>query len=268
MEPRTAVPNLTDRAYATIKSQLIYLDLPPGTMFTEASLARELGISKTPVREALARVRREGLVEASARSGYRVTPVTVKDARNLFALRILLEGEAAALAAQHMEDPKHLGVLDRLQKASYNPKDVDSIKTYMRRNTEFHMTVARASGNEHLAAVLEQILDQMERLFHIGLALTNRADEIIHEHTDLVKAIVSGDEKTAREVAVTQIRNSQRMVLDALLASPRLLSTNVVAEVSPRAAVKRTRPRTARPRTARPRTARPRTARSRARRRR
>ena len=64
----TQPPNLTDRAYATIKSRLIYLDLPPGTTFTEASLAQGLGISKTPVREALARVRREGLVEASARS--------------------------------------------------------------------------------------------------------------------------------------------------------------------------------------------------------
>jgi DNA-binding GntR family transcriptional regulator len=230
MEVREAPPNLTDRAYATIKSRLIYLDLPPGTTFTEASLAKDLGISKTPVREALARVRREGLVEASARSGYRVTPVTVKDARDLFALRILLEGEAAALAARHMEDPKHLGVLDRLQQASYNPKDVNSIKTYMRRNTEFHTTIARASGNAHLASVLEEILDQMERLFHIGLSLTNRADEIIHEHSDLVKAIVGGDEKAAREIAIAQIRNSQKMVLDALLASPRLLSTNVVAD--------------------------------------
>lgn len=229
MEAREAAPpNLTDRAYATIKSRLIYLDLAPGTTFTEASLARDLGISKTPVREALARVRREGLVEASARSGYRVTPVTLKDARDLFALRILLEGEAAALAAKHMADPKHLVVLDRLQKASYNPKDVNSIKTYMRKNTEFHMTVARASGNTYLAGVLEEILDQMERLFHIGLTLTSRADEIVHEHTDLVQAIVSGDEKAAREIAVTQIRNSQKMVLDALLASPRLLSTNVV----------------------------------------
>jgi DNA-binding GntR family transcriptional regulator len=242
METRAATPpNLTDRAYATIKSRLIYLDLPPGTTFTEASLAHDLGISKTPVREALARVRREGLVEASARSGYRVTPVTVKDARELFALRILLEGEAAALAARHMEDPKHLGELDRLQKASYNPKDVDSIKTYMRRNTEFHMTVAQASGNAHLASVLEEILDQMERLFHIGLTLTNRADEIIHEHTDLVKAIVSGDEKAAREIAVTQIRNSQKMVLDALLASPRLLSMNVVDEKRRPAAARQTR---------------------------
>ena len=248
----TQRPNLTDRAYATIKSRLIYLELPPGTTFTEASLAQGLGISKTPVREALARVRREGLVEASARSGYRVTPVTLKDARDLFALRILLEGEAAALAAKYMADPKHLLVLDRLQKASYNPKDVNSIKTYMRRNTEFHITVARASGNVQLAAMLEQILDQMERLFNIGLTLTNRAEEIVHEHTDLANAIVSGDEKAAREIAVSQIRNSQKMVLEALMASPRLLSTNVVdtpgRSATTTAKRKRSKPRSVRKR--------------------
>ena len=249
METRASpAPNLTDRAYATIKERLIYLDLPPGTTFTEASLAKDLGISKTPVREALARVRRDGLVEASARSGYRVTPVTLKDARDLFALRILLEGEAAALAARYMADPKHLLVLDRLQRASYNPKDVGSVKTYMRRNTEFHITIARASGNTHLAAALEQVLDQMERLFNIGLALTSRADEIVHEHTDLSRAIVSGDDKAAREIAVSQIRNSQKMVLDALLASPRLLSTNVVEDTARPKVAARTRKRPARPR--------------------
>jgi DNA-binding GntR family transcriptional regulator len=221
-------PNLTDRAYSTIKSRLIYLDLPPGTAFTEASLARDLGFSKTPVREALAHLRREGLVEATARSGYHVTPVTLKDAYDLFALRILLETEAAGLAARHVQDPRHLLALDELCRSTFDPRDINTIKPYMRNNTEFHMTVARAGGNQQLANMLEQILDQMERLFNIGLSLTNRADEIVHEHTELVQAIISGDENAARTIASTQIHNSQRMVLDALLASPSLLSTNVV----------------------------------------
>jgi DNA-binding GntR family transcriptional regulator len=220
--------SLTDRAYATIKSRLIYLDLPPGTAFTESSLARDLGISKTPVREALARLRREGLVDATARSGYHVTPVTLKDARNLFQVRLLLETEAAGLAAGHMEDPRHLLVLDQLCRSTFDPRTPETIKPYMRKNTEFHMTIARASGNEQLAHMLEQVLDQMERLFNIGLSLTNRADEIVHEHTELVHAIISGDEKAARTIAADQIHASRRMVLDALLASPSLLSTNVV----------------------------------------
>jgi DNA-binding GntR family transcriptional regulator len=234
LHPRRKVPptqvetSLTERAYQAIKSRLIYLDLPPGTAFTESSLANDLGFSKTPVREALARLRRDGLVEPTARSGYHVTPVTLKDARDLFALRVLLEGEAASLAARYMEDPQHLVTLDQLCRSSFDPGDSSSIKTYMRNNTELHLTVARASGNPHLAGMLAVVLDQMERLFNIGLSLTNRAEEIVHEHTDLVQAIISGDEKVAREVAVAQIHSSQRMVLDALLLSPSLLTANVV----------------------------------------
>jgi DNA-binding GntR family transcriptional regulator len=224
-----AEPNLTERAYATIKSRLIYLDLPPGTAFTEASLARDLGISKTPVREALARLRRVGLVEATARSGYHVTPVTLKDARDLFQVRLLLETEAAGLAARHMAEPRHLLDLDKLCRSTFDSRRPETIRPYMRKNTEFHMTIARASGNEHLAHILEQVLDQMERLFNIGLSLTNRADEIVHEHTELVHSIISGDDRAARQIAADQIHASQRMVLDALLASPSLLSTNVVA---------------------------------------
>jgi DNA-binding GntR family transcriptional regulator len=77
--------------------------------------------------------------------------------------------------------------------------------------------------------VLETVLDQMERLFHLGLALTSRSEEVVHEHEDLLKAILAGDPKAAREVAGAQIRSAQKMVIDAMLASPVLQSTNVLA---------------------------------------
>src|SRR5262249_37093509 len=93
--------SLTDRAYKVITTRLIELKMPPGVTFTEAALASDLGISKTPVREALGRLRLEGLVEVAARSGYRVTPVTLKDAHDLFAVRLILETEAASLAAKN-----------------------------------------------------------------------------------------------------------------------------------------------------------------------
>jgi DNA-binding GntR family transcriptional regulator len=133
-----------------------------------------------------------------------------------------------------MVEPEQLVVLDRLCRASYDPRDVETIKPYMRKNTELHLTIARASGNAYLAAILEELLDKMERLFNIGLSLTHRADEIVHEHSELVQAIAAGDGKSAREIAVAQIRSSQQMVLDALLSSPALLAANLV-EITPRA---------------------------------
>jgi DNA-binding GntR family transcriptional regulator len=220
---------LTEQAFDSIKRRIIQLDLPPGGRFTESQLASELGLSKTPVREALARLEREGLVELIARSGYRVSDVTLKDARDLLAVRTLLETEAAGLAAARIGDGKQLQALNELCRITYDPRDRSSIARFLEANTEFHATVAEAGGNERLAEMLRTILDQLERLFHLGLALTTTSEEMVHEHHDLVRAIMSGDVAEARAVAEAQTRASQLMVLDGLLSSPSLLATNIVA---------------------------------------
>jgi len=217
----------TAHAYQVLKRRLITLEIPAGGFFTEPQLARELALSKTPVREALARLQSEGLVEVAGRSGYRASPVTLKDTRDLMALRILLEGEAAALAATRIVDAGYLQTLNELCRVSYDPKDRASITNFLAANTRFHATVARAGGNDRLADVLERVLDQSERLFHLGLSLTSRAEEIVHEHQDLMKAIMSGDAKSAREIAVSQSRAAQAMVLDALLSSPSLVTASI-----------------------------------------
>ncbi len=201
--------------------------MPPGSDFTEGQLVEDLGVSKTPIREALARLRQENLVEAIARSGYRVTPVTVKDARDLMSLRLILEREAASLAALHNTDADQLRKLEKLCQASYNPADRNSIVKFLGANHEFHMAVARMGGNDRLASMLEDVLEQLQRIMHLGLALSSRAGEITHEHKEMIAAILSGDTEKAGEVAAAQARSSQLMVLNALLSSDAVLSTNI-----------------------------------------
>lgn len=224
----------TSTAYEAIKRRIIRLEIPPGGGFTEAQVAAELGLSKTPVREALAQLRRERLVEIDARSGCRAAPVTLKDTIDLAAFRGLLEGEAASLAAGRLTDITQLQALERLCQASYRPEDPASIDEFLERNTEFHCTIAHAGGNARLAAALQDALHQMERLFRIGLMFSSRADEIIHEHTDMLDAIKAGDAEQARGVAVAQARAAQKMILDGLLSSPEILSTNIGASMTPR----------------------------------
>jgi DNA-binding GntR family transcriptional regulator len=224
---------LTEQAFDAIKRQIIQLDLPPGGRFTEAQLASELGLSKTPVREALARLEREGLVEVIARSGYRVCNVTLKDARDLLALRTLLETEAAGLAAARIGNGAHLQAINELCRISYDPSDRSSIARFLEANTEFHATVAEAGENKRLAAMLRTVLDQLERLFHLGLALTTTSEEMVHEHHDLVRAIMSGNVAEARAVAESQSRASQLMVLEGLASSPSVLAANIVAAPFP-----------------------------------
>lgn len=218
-----------DDAYRRIKERIISLEMPPGSTFYESALADLLQIGRTPVREALVRLQLEGLVEASPRSGYRVSAITVKDARDMLTLRALLEGEAARLAAGRAEDAASLAELERLCRASYNPDDPRSIHAFLRANTRFHSMIAEVGGNRRLAAALRSLLEQLERLFHLGLALSSRADEIVHEHRDLLDAILRGDQTGAQEIAVAQCRTSQKMVLEALLSSETLLNANVGA---------------------------------------
>ena len=152
---------LTDRAYDAIKRRIICLDIPPGGAFTEHMMASELKLGKTPVREALMRLQREGLVEVNPRTGYRAAPVTLKDVKDLMALRVVLECEAAGLAAQEVSDPAQLRALDELCRVGYDPNDRATIERFLRANTEFHVTIARAGANSRLARALGQVLDEM-----------------------------------------------------------------------------------------------------------
>jgi DNA-binding GntR family transcriptional regulator len=222
------VPSLADEVYRGIKRRIVRLEMSPGSRFTEAELASRLGVSKTPVREALSRLNREGLVEVDARLGYRVTPVTVQDTKDLFALRTLLEAECAAAAALRGEGAAALRDLEKLCQASYHPADAASIDEFLRANTHLHLSIAELAGNARVVRVLREILDQSERLFHIGLALSFRSNEIVHEHSDLVGAIIAGDGARAKEISISQSRSSEKMVIDAMLLSPAVLSTNVI----------------------------------------
>lgn len=223
----TEIAVATSGIYPELKRRILDLRMAPGTDFTEPQLVADLGYSKTPIREALARLRSEGLVEAIARSGYRVTPVTLRDVRDLMALRALLEGEASALAAANGGDAEGLHALEELCRRSYDPADRASIADFLSANHDLHLAVARLSGNARLVEALAHVLEQLQRVMHLGLSLSSRAEEIVHEHQELLEAIVAGDPEAARAVAVGQARSSEQMVMEALLSSDAVQSTNL-----------------------------------------
>lgn len=216
---KMSVLSLSDTVYAELRSRITKLQLPPGSSFTEGQIAAELNLSKTPVREALTRLRQEGFVVVDAGAGYRASEVTIKDTHDLFAMRVLLEGEAAGLAATRAVHRTVLRTLEDLCTSSFSPSDTTSVDRFLQANTSFHLMIGRAAGNQRLTHILEIVLVQMERLFRIGLLLSSRSDEILHEHRDLLQAIMAGDVDLARKTAVAQVRASQRMVIDALISS-------------------------------------------------
>ncbi len=202
--------------YAWLRRQIITGQFRPGQRLVESELARPWGVSKSPLREALKALQHEGLVDAVPRRGYIVTPITVKQVQDLFDLRLILEREAALHAARNAT-PEQIGGLDHLVGAPYVLGDLESQTRFLTQNKAFHLAVARLTGNQRLVVVLERLLDELERLFHLGLDVKDRAGDLVREHQELVAAIRAGDTDAVARVVATQIENSRQMVLEGIL---------------------------------------------------
>jgi DNA-binding GntR family transcriptional regulator len=222
------LPTRASAAYDEIKRRIIELELAPGCVFTEADIAANLGVSKTPAREALARLNGEGLVQVVPRSGYRVAPVTLKMARDLFDLRDLLEVEAVGAAAGRLVAVDTLAALQQMRVTTYYPNNKLSVRTFLQANTEFHVRLARAGGNDAIADVLGHLFNQLERLFHLGITLNAGGDEVVHDHNEVLDAVINGDVEQARQVTRAEVAHARGVVLDALMSSDVILSANVV----------------------------------------
>jgi DNA-binding GntR family transcriptional regulator len=219
---------LAEAAYDLIKRAIIRCDLEPGQPVTEEQLAEKFGLSRATVRPALKRLYQEQLVQTITRQRYVVPAITLKDAQDLFDLRLLLEPAAAKRAAGRV-DAVQLRRLDELCRARYKPGHRESAETFLRANTEFHVTVARASGNALMAEVIRNLLDREERLNHLAHMLNDRNADAYHEHHDLVEALIAGDGVRAEAVMAAGIASARAFVVQALLSSPSIQSVNVGA---------------------------------------
>ena len=205
-----------DDAYLQLKRMITYGELPPGAEFTELQAAELLESGRTPVREALARLRNSRLVVMAPGRRYAVAPISLSDVRDLFGLRRLLETEAARLAAGHI-DATHLRQMDAACSGTYDRRDQSSVSRFLRANSEFHLAVGRASQNARFADVLAPLLDEMERLLHLSLRASDRSGAIVHDHQRLITALEEGDAASAAAEAEAQLDKSERNTVQALI---------------------------------------------------
>jgi DNA-binding GntR family transcriptional regulator len=217
-----------ERAYELIKRAVIRCELEPGSQVTEEELAERFSIGRAAVRPALKRLYQEQLVHAASLRRYVIAPITIKEAQDVFEMRMILEPPAARKAAGKV-DAAQLRRLDELCRAHYEAGDRDSAETFLAANTEFHVTVARASGNTLLAETIAMLLDREARLNHLSHMLRDRNADAFHEHSELVDALVAGDGDRAERVMADGIRAARSFVLEAMLSSHSVQSVNVVA---------------------------------------
>jgi DNA-binding GntR family transcriptional regulator len=215
-ESSSVVSSATD-AYDLLRRAFVLCEIVPGSRVTEESLARGYDLSRAAVRAALARLSHQGWIEASPRRGYLVRPVTLKDIRDLFAVRALLEPAAAEMAAKRATDLELEEIAELARAAMFEGSDYESVRQFLEANTRFHLSVANACGNRKLVKILAEVFDESERMFHSALTLANRGLEMFHEHSALVGALSSRDSAATGAAVCEQVKTAEQMVVDALL---------------------------------------------------
>lgn len=210
--------SLTETAYGALRERVLSGELRPGAEFSELELADQLSMSKTPVREALGRLVAEGLIEAFPRRGYRVTPVTVKDINDLFAIRAMTEGTAAAMAALNLT-PSDLDRLEILADARYDPSQGESVQSFVKANRDFHIAIAEGANNPRLLALVAAHLDECTRLFYLGAVSRDVNPETSSDHRKIVDVLRLRDPELARAAMVEHSEHTLHGILKALISS-------------------------------------------------
>lgn len=212
LAPAVTMP---DRAYAVLKHKVLTCALAPGERIIEKNLCEELGISRTPLREALNRLAHEGLVVLASYKGYSVAPLTVQSFHELCELRRMIEPQVAAVAAERataadLEKIKATAVLE------YVVGDPESYLRYNRANSAFHLAVVRSIRNERVESVFMGILDQHHRPTYLGLNFGIDAVTSTAEHFAIYEAIRQRNAGLARELAHHHIAAGESRIIAAL----------------------------------------------------
>ncbi len=206
---------LVDDAGEALRSAILDGRLPAGARLKQIGLAAELGISRTPIREALGRLQQEGLVELLPGGGVRVTLLDLDEAVELYDLREMLDGLAARLAARRA----HTSSLVALEKSLGRMAQCVSRKNdnqWFPAHVRFHDEIFRASGNARLAR-LSSVVRLSIRHFHpLLLRTAHRLEDAYREHRAIFEAISAHDADRAEELARAHIVNAKEIVLKVM----------------------------------------------------
>lgn len=209
-----AAPSRTESTYRAIKDDILKGRLAPESLLLEHELAERFGVSKTPIREALRRLVMEGWVLVIPRRGYLVRQLRLEDVREIFALRQAIETSLLAETARRAS-AQDLETLLPWVDAQQSADDRD--RAFLS-GSNFHLALARLSGNTRAEKILEGLLDEVRRLHHVEPNLDSRLSETqeLEDHRGVVSALQEGRVDDAQQVMRDHLRESLRQMVAVL----------------------------------------------------
>jgi DNA-binding GntR family transcriptional regulator len=222
-----AAGSLSEQAYQRIRAEILFFQLAPGSRISESSLTERFALRLAAVRTALVRLGQEGLVEKTDERTARVAPLTLKDVRDVYGLRLMLEPKAAELAAQAGVPAADLQRLRRLAESRYEITSHRELVEFLNANREFNLLVATHSGNARLTAVLTHLQDLTLRILYVGIRSLNVSEWFHTTHVQIAEAIAARQGALAAQLWETDLRYGERLISDALLTLPELSRVNL-----------------------------------------
>lgn len=199
--------------FRTLRQDILACRLAPGAELREAELAERFAVSKSPVRDALSRLVQEGLVIVMPRQGYRVAPISVKDVRDMFEYRAVLEAAIARNAAESAGG-EALAALDRFR--AFDP--AVHPEGFIGYNRAFHRAVTALCANARLVQAAAAMIDQMDRVVSMSVDAMRGHDpeRVLRQHVEIIDALQRRDGRRASTLMARHVLEARKRVVGAL----------------------------------------------------
>ncbi|GEO16181.1 GntR family transcriptional regulator [Microvirga aerophila] len=196
-------PSLVEDAYRALKDAIRNNVFPPGYQGSEQEMALRLGMSRTPVHEAIIRLQEDGLVRVLSKRGVTVCPLAPEDIREIYEVIIAIEAMAAELLAALPDEERHL-VADELKEATSDMEQAlrdDDLLAWAAADDLFHRTLVERCGNSRIRRIAQTVTDQAHRARMLTLKLRSKPTGSIAAHRDIIAAIRKGKAAEAHQQA-------------------------------------------------------------------
>lgn len=203
---------LRELVYEELRNLILSGEIKPGTRMMEIELADSMGVSRTPIREAIRKLEKEGLVTIEPRKGAYVSTISMNDIVNILQIRGTLEGLAAMLAATRIKEIE-LMKLKEASQAFDRAVEEGNTKEMISNDTLFHHIIVEASGNDLLIKMVTDLQEIVLRFRYLYYKDFKRAEKMPPEHANILRAIETGSGETARSAAEFHINSLRDMII-------------------------------------------------------
>jgi DNA-binding GntR family transcriptional regulator len=204
------VSNLKEQAYQQIKTLLLTGKLPHGTVASVPLIAKRLGISRTPVREAFLDLEKEGLIRILPKKGAVTNLISPEKKREIFLIREALEGMVVTKLSESITKTQVAALRSIFERHKKTPRGEAGWDEFIRIDREFHLTMASFAGFEKIKDILVNIRDLMEMIGREALSSHGRRETIFREHERILAALERKNKRAARKAIQYHLKETER----------------------------------------------------------